>query len=91
MQKGYRKIQVNLNSSELVVDFIEDQNEGRRLQKMREIGIGEKFIFLDKQSGKDFDRPYYQLLRKCLDEGDLVYVDALDGLGRDYDGSSQSL
>lgn len=41
---------------------------------------------MDKQSGKDFDRPRYQAMQLMLREGDLVYVDALDRLGRDYDG-----
>nr|WP_051250690.1 recombinase family protein [Paenibacillus harenae] len=41
---------------------------------------------VDKQSGKDFDRPRYQAMRLMIHEGDLVYVDALDRLGRDYDG-----
>jgi DNA invertase Pin-like site-specific DNA recombinase len=41
---------------------------------------------MDKQSGKDFNRPRYQAMRLMIREGDLVYVDALDRLGRDYDG-----
>lgn len=63
-----------------------DQNEGRQVDKMLKLGIDEQFIFIDKQSGKDFDRPQYQFLKKCIREGDLVYIDALDRLGRDYDG-----
>ncbi|MDQ0245097.1 hypothetical protein J2S09_002673 [Bacillus fengqiuensis] len=42
-------------------------------------------IFVDKASGKNFDRPQYQLLRKILGEGDLVYIDALNRMGRNYD------
>ena len=63
-----------------------DQNPERQLVKFRELGIEDRFIFIDKKSGKDFDRPRYQAMRLMIREGDLVYVDALDRLGRDYDG-----
>ncbi|MFC5447588.1 recombinase family protein [Paenibacillus aestuarii] len=62
------------------------QNEERQLVKMRELGIDDRFIFVDKQSGKDFDRPQYQAMKSVIREGDLIYIDALDRLGRDYDG-----
>ena len=63
-----------------------DQNPERQLIKFRELGIEERFIFVDKKSGKDFDRPRYQAMRSMIREGDLIYLDALDRLGRDYDG-----
>ncbi|GKT29632.1 recombinase family protein [Aduncisulcus paluster] len=63
-----------------------DQNESRQLEKMRALGIEERFIFVDKASGKDFDRPQYQNMKKMIRKGDLIYIDALDRLGRDYDG-----
>ena len=63
-----------------------DQNPERQLVKFRELGIEERFIFVDKQSGKDFERPRYQAMRLMIREGDLVCLDALDRLGRDYDG-----
>lgn len=63
-----------------------DQNPERQIKKMREIGIEERYIFVDKQSGKDFNRPQYQAMRLIIREGDLLYLDALDRLGRDYDG-----
>lgn len=63
-----------------------DQNEGRQVEKLKALGIDERFIFVDKQSGKDFDRPQYQFLRRIISEGDLIYIDALDRLGHDYDG-----
>ncbi|MEC0167351.1 recombinase family protein [Paenibacillus graminis] len=63
-----------------------EQNVERQLLKFRELGIEERFVFVDKQSGKDFERPRYQAMRLMIREGDLVYVDALDRLGRDYDG-----
>ncbi len=50
-----------------------DQNPERQLVKFRELGVDERYIFVDKQSG-------------MIREGDLVYIDALDRLGRDYDG-----
>lgn len=63
-----------------------DQNEGRQLEKMKALGIKDKYIFIDKASGKDFDRPEYQKMRDVIREGDMVYLDALDRLGRNYDG-----
>jgi DNA invertase Pin-like site-specific DNA recombinase len=62
------------------------QNIDRQLIKMKELGIEDRFIFIDKQSGKDFDRDQYQAMKRIIREGDLVYIDALDRLGRDYDG-----
>ena len=62
------------------------QNPDRQIEKMLAIGIEERFIFVDRQSGKDFARPSYQLMKQVLREGDLLYLDALDRLGRDYDG-----
>ena len=53
---------------------------------MKEIGIEERFIFVDRQSGKDFSRPAYQSMKQVLRAGDLLYLDALDRLGRNYDG-----
>ncbi|MCI3920400.1 recombinase family protein [Paenibacillus sp. TRM 82003] len=63
-----------------------EQNTERQLVKMRELGIEERYTFVDKQSGKDFDRPQYQAMRLVIREGDILYLDALDRLGRDYDG-----
>ncbi|WP_374148934.1 recombinase family protein [Priestia megaterium] len=63
-----------------------DQNEGRQLEKMLTKGIHERDIYIDKATGVNFERPFYQSLRNNLREGDLVYIDALDRLGRDYDG-----
>lgn len=51
-----------------------EQNVERQLLKFRELGIEERFVFVDKQSGKDFDRPRYQAMRLMLREGDLVYL-----------------
>ncbi len=61
-----------------------DQNEGRQLVEMESLGISKGNIFVDKQSGKDFERPAYQKMVKCLDSGDLLYVLSIDRLGRNY-------
>ncbi len=53
---------------------------------MLALGIEERMIFVDKQSGKDFNRPSYQTMKRILRKGDLLYLDALDRLGRDYEG-----
>lgn len=63
-----------------------DQNLERQLIKFSELGIEDRFVFTDKQSGKDFEREGYKLMKRTLREGDLLYLDALDRLGRDYDG-----
>ncbi|MEK4841333.1 recombinase family protein [Bacillus sp. FSL L8-0152] len=62
-----------------------DQNEQRQLHKIMERGVEARRIFVDKASGRHFDRPQYQLLRKILSTGDIVYIDALDRMGRNYD------
>lgn len=61
------------------------QNVERQDIKMLELGVAERDIFIDKASGKDFDRPQYQALKSVIRAGDLVYIDALDRLGRNYD------
>ena len=63
-----------------------DQNIERQLNALKVQGIGSRFLFVDKQSGKDFEREQYQLMKKTLREGDILYLDALDRLGRDYNG-----
>lgn len=61
-----------------------DQNEERQLIEMRRVGVPEQNIYLDKQSGKDFNRPAYQRLVKKLKAGDLLHVLSIDRLGRNY-------
>lgn len=64
-----------------------DQQVERQVKKMRELGIEKRFIFIGHGwSGKNFDRPEYQAMKRILRPGDVVYLDALDRLGRDYDG-----
>ena len=62
-----------------------DQNEARQMIAMQEFGIDEKLIFLDKQSGKDFNRPKYQKLIRKLKKGDTLVIKSIDRLGRNYD------
>lgn len=62
-----------------------EQNEDRQLIAMREAGVPEENIFLDKQSGKDFERPQYIKLMQAVKPGDLIYVKSIDRLGRNYD------
>ncbi len=61
-----------------------EQNEARQRIALRETGVSEKNIYLDKQSGKDFDRPQYKKLIRKLKKDDLLYVKSIDRLGRNY-------
>ncbi|WXB95014.1 recombinase family protein (plasmid) [Bacillus sp. FJAT-52991] len=66
-----------------------DQNPDWQIKKFWELEIDERYIFIDKQSGKDFNRPQYQAMLLILRKGGGIYLDALDRLGRDYDGIIQ--
>ena len=61
-----------------------DQNEDRQVEAMLELGINERDIFIDKCSGKDFERPQYQALKLQLREGDILVIKSIDRLGRNY-------
>lgn len=63
-----------------------DQNEDRQILAMQEAAVDRGCIFLDKQSGKDFDRPQYQALLRLLRKGDTLVIKSIDRLGRNYDG-----
>ena len=62
-----------------------DQNEDRQLIALREVGVPEKNIYLDKQSGKDFNRPQYKKLLRKMKKDDLLYIKSIDRLGRNYE------
>lgn len=62
----------------------QEQNEDRQLIALSEKDIPEENIFVDKQSGKDFDRPQYQMLVSKMKSGDLLYILSIDRLGRNY-------
>ena len=61
-----------------------EQNEDRQLIALNEIQVPKKNIFIDKQSGKDFERPQYKKLLKKLRRDDLLYIKSIDRLGRNY-------
>ena len=66
-----------------------EQNENRQLIALKEVGLTGKVIFLDKQSGKDFNRPQYKKLLRKLKKGDLLYVKSIDRFGRNYEEIQQ--
>ncbi len=61
-----------------------EQNEERQVKALLENGIEEQYIFVDKESGKDFNRTQYQLLKMALRESDLLVIKSIDRLGRNY-------
>lgn len=62
-----------------------EQNEQRQMIALREFGIAEKRIYVDKQSGKDFDRQNYKRLIRKIKSGDTLVIKSIDRLGRNYD------
>lgn len=73
MEYGYVRVSSN------------DQNEDRQLAEMQKLEIPPEGIFIDKQSGKDFNRPKYQQLVEILQAKDLLYIQSIDRLGRNYE------
>lgn len=61
-----------------------DQNEDRQLLAIRELCVAQENIFIDKQSGKDFQRPEYKRMVRKLKKDDLLYIKSIDRLGRNY-------
>ena len=62
-----------------------DQNEARQLIAMQEFGVDKQNVFVEKQSGKDFNRPQYKRLLRKLKAGDSPVIKSIDRLGRNYD------
>lgn len=62
-----------------------EQNEDRQLIAMRQFGVDEVSIFIDKQSGKDFNRPQYRKLVRKLKGDDILVIKSIDRLGRNYE------
>ena len=62
-----------------------EQNEARQVIAMHEFGIDELNMFIEKQSGKDFNRPQYKRLLRKLKAGDTLVIKSIDRLGRNYD------
>lgn len=61
-----------------------EQNEVRQVIALREVGVSEKNIYMDKQSGKNFNRPQYKKLLRKMKKDDLLYIKSIDHLGRNY-------
>ena len=61
-----------------------EQNEDRQILALKELSIPEKNLFIDKQSGKDFERPQYKKMVRKLKKDDLLYIKSIDRLGRNY-------
>lgn len=61
------------------------QNIARQIDEMYKLGLTDEYIYIDKQSGKDFNRESYQLLKNKLKKGDLIIIKSIDRLGRNYD------
>ncbi|TFZ11484.1 recombinase family protein [Bacillus cereus] len=66
-----------------------DQNEARQIESIKKFVTDERDIFIDKQSGRDFNRYQYQLLKRMLREGDILYIHSLDRFGRNKEGILQ--
>ena len=62
-----------------------EQNEARQLDALHDKGIADCNIYMDKQSGKDFNRPKYKTLYRKLKKGDVLYIKSIDRMGRNYD------
>ena len=62
-----------------------EQKEDRQMMAMYELGIKKRNIYVDKQSGKDFNRPMYQKLLKKMKENDVLFIKSIDRLGRNYE------
>lgn len=61
-----------------------DQNEDRQLLAIQQLSIAQENIFIDKQSGKDFQRPQYKKMVRKLKKDDVLYIKSIDRLGRNY-------
>lgn len=61
-----------------------EQNEDRQILALKGLSIPEKNLFIDKQSGKDFERPQYRKMVRKLKKDDLLYIKSIDRLGRNY-------
>ena len=62
-----------------------DQNEDRQLIALHDKGVKDRFIYVDKVSGTDFNRPQYKKLMEKMKPGDLLYIKSIDRLGRNYE------
>ena len=84
MSGGNRQGVGNISTYGYIRVSTREQNEDRQLLAMRELPIPEKNIYIDKQSGKDFDRTQYKRLLRRMKKDDLLYIKSIDRLGRNY-------
>lgn len=63
----------------------QEQNEDRQMIALTEVGVEKSHIYIDKQSGKDFNRPNYKRLMKKIRPGDILFIKSIDRLGRNYE------
>lgn len=86
--KGCRGIMEEKNADKKVLGYARissyEQHEDRQVIALKEMGVPEKQIYIDKQSGKDFDRPQYKRLLRKLDRDCVLFVKSIDRLGRNY-------
>lgn len=78
---------ININKAYAYIRVSDvSQNIGRQLEAMKDFGItNENDIFIDKKSGKDFEREQYKLLKSSLRENDILVIQSIDRLGRNYE------
>lgn len=62
-----------------------DQNEARQRIALKNLSVPVKNIYMDRQSGKDFERPFYKRMVRRMKKGDLLYIKSIDRLGRNYE------
>ena len=62
-----------------------EQNEDRQMLALHKVQVPEQNIYMDKQSGKDFNRPMYRQMVGRLQQDDLLYIKSIDRLGRNYE------
>jgi len=82
-EKGVREILTNQYGYLRV--STKEQHEDRQLAALRALAIPEENLFMDKQSGKDFQRPQYKKMVKRIQRDDLLYIKSIDRLGRNYE------
>ena len=85
MQNWLEEIEMNHRTYGYIRVSSKDQNEERQRIAMQEAGVEDQYIYMDKQSGKDFDRPGYKRVLRKLKPGDTLIIKSIDRLGRNYE------
>lgn len=83
-RKGVKPIATNNRVYGYIRVSSRDQNEDRQRIALRQCGVPEMNLYIEKQSGKDFDRPQYKRLIRKIKKDDLLYIKSIDRLGRNY-------